>query len=190
MGNGTVVTVSLDPKRVQEIERAGGRGASVRPETEQPTYPLPGAFAQQPMATQQMQPPVGQMQHPGMLPTQEPQATSMSMPPNMPETVPLADQDAAAMQQATGAPGGQQMGYQPYQQGYPYQQMPPLGMLAVPAAVPAGISAAVPADAAAAVQPLGPADASAALPTVASKFSTANATDAEFSTTSSSNDVS
>lgn len=91
MGNGTVVTVSLDPKRVQEIERAGGRGAAVRPETEQPTYPLPGAFAQQPMATQQMQPPVGQIQ------------------------------------QATGAPGGQQMGYQPYQQGYPYQQMPPLG---------------------------------------------------------------
>lgn len=91
MGNGTVVTVSLDPKRVQEIERAGGRGAAVRPETEQPAYPLPGAFAQQPMATQQMQPRVGQMQ------------------------------------QATGAPGGQQMGYQPYQQGYPYQQMPPLG---------------------------------------------------------------
>lgn len=91
MGNGTVVTVSLNPKRVQEIERAGGRGAAVRPETEQPTYPLPGAFAQQPMATQQMQPPVGQMQ------------------------------------QATGAPGGQQMGYQPYQQGYPYQQMPSLG---------------------------------------------------------------
>ena len=121
MGSGTVVTVSLDPKRVQEIERAGGRGAAVRPETEQPTYPLPGAFAQQPMAT---------------------------------------------------------------------QQMPPLGWPAVPAAVPAGISAAVPADAAAAVQPLGPADASAALPTVAPKFSTANAAGAEFSTTSSSNDVS
>ena len=127
MGNGTVVTVSLNPKRVQEIERAGGRGAAVRPETEQPTYPLPGAFAQQPMATQQMQPPVGQMQQPGMLPTQEPQAASMSMTPNMPEAMPLADQDAAAMQQATGAPGGQQMGYQPYQRGYPYQQMPPLG---------------------------------------------------------------
>ncbi len=117
MGNGTVVTVSLDPKRVQEIERAGGRGAAVRPETEQPAYPLPGAFAQQPMATQQMQ-------QPGMLPTQESQAASMSMPPNVPEAMPLADQDAAAMQQATGAPGGQQMGYQPYQQGYPYQQMP------------------------------------------------------------------
>ena len=26
-----------------------------------------------------------------------------------------------------GGTGGQQMGYQPYQQGYPYQQMPPLG---------------------------------------------------------------
>ena len=164
MGNGTVVTVSLNPKRVQEIERAGGRGAAVRPETEQPTYPLPGAFAQQPMATQQMQPPVGQIQQPGMLPTQEPQATSMSMPPNMLSAVPTGisiSADAAA-------------GVRP----------------AVPAAVPAGISAAVPADAAAAVQPLGPTDASAALPTVASKFSTANAADAEFSTTSSSNDVS
>ena len=112
MGNGTVVTVSLNPKRVQEIERAGGRGAAVRPETEQPTHPLPGAFAQQPMATQQMQPPVGQMQQPGMLPTQEPQAASMSMPPSMQEAMPLAAQDTAAMQQATGAPGGQQMGYQ------------------------------------------------------------------------------
>ena len=100
MGNGTVVTVSLDPKRVQEIERAGGRGAAVRPETEQPAYPLPGAVAQQ---------------------------ASMSMPPNAPEAMKLADQDAAAMQQATGAPGGQQMGYQPHQQGYPYQQMPSLG---------------------------------------------------------------
>lgn len=127
MGTGTVVTVSLDPKRVQEIERAGGRGAAVRPETEQPAYPLPGAFAQQPMAAPQMQPPVGQMQQPGMLPTQEPQAASMSMPPNMPEAMPLADQNAATMQQATGTPGGQQMGYQPYQQGYPYQQVPPLG---------------------------------------------------------------
>ena len=124
MGNGTVVTVSLNPKRVQEIGRASGRGAAVRPETEHPTYPLPGAFAQQPMATQQMQPPVGQMQRPGMLPTQEPQAASMSMPPNMPEATPLADQDAAAMQQATGAPGGQQMGYQPYQQ-MPQQQYNP-----------------------------------------------------------------
>lgn len=191
MGNGTVVTVSLNPKRVQEIERAGGRGAAVRPETEQPTYPLPGAFAQQPMAAQQMQPPVGQMQQPGMLPTQEPQAASMSMPTNTPETMPLADQDAAAMQQATGGAGWPANGLSAVPTGISISADAATGVWpAVPAAVPAGISAAVPADAAAAVQPLGPADASAALPTVASKFSTANAADAEFSTTSSSNDVS
>lgn len=59
MGNGTVVTVSLDPKRVQEIERASGRGAAVRPETEQPTYPLPGAFAQQPWQRSRCSPPWG-----------------------------------------------------------------------------------------------------------------------------------
>lgn len=35
MGCGTVVTVSLDPKRVREIERSGGRGAAVRPEHEE-----------------------------------------------------------------------------------------------------------------------------------------------------------
>lgn len=57
MGNGTVVTVSLNPKRVQEIERAGGRGAAVRPETEHPTYPLPGAFAQQPWQRSRCSPP-------------------------------------------------------------------------------------------------------------------------------------
>ena len=72
MGNGTVVTVSLNPKRVQEIERAGGRGAAVRPETEQAVYPLPGAFTQQPMAAQQTQPPMTQMQQPGMLPCRGP----------------------------------------------------------------------------------------------------------------------
>ena len=38
MGSGTVVTVSLDPKRVAEIERAGGRGAAVRPENEADPY--------------------------------------------------------------------------------------------------------------------------------------------------------
>ena len=56
MGNGTVVTVSLNPKRVQEIERAGGRGAAVRPEKEQPAYPLSSTFAQQPVAQQMQQP--------------------------------------------------------------------------------------------------------------------------------------
>ena len=127
MGNGTVVTVSLNPKRVQEIERAGGRGAAVRPETEQTVYPLPGAFTQQPMAVQQTQPPMMQMQQPGMLPVQGPQAASMPMPSNNPEGMAPTDQDVAAAQQLAGMAGGQQMGYQPYPQGYPYQQVPQQG---------------------------------------------------------------
>ncbi|MFR3878393.1 MAG: ATP-binding protein, partial [Collinsella sp.] len=146
MGSGTVVTVSLDPKRVQEIERAGGRGAAVRPETEQPTYPLPGASRSSPWQRSRCSP-VGQMQHPGMLPTQEPQATSMSMPPNMPETVPLAIRMQQQCSRRRGhrwpanglsaVPTGISISAdaatrvwpavpQQYQQGYqqPYQQMP------------------------------------------------------------------
>ena len=126
MGNGTVVTVSLDLNACRKSNAPADAALPCGPRRSSP-HILPGAFAQQPMATQQMQPRVGQMQQPGMLPTQEPQAASMSMPPNVPQAMPLADQDTAAMQQATGAPGGQQMGYQPYQQGYPYQQMQPLG---------------------------------------------------------------
>lgn len=142
MGNGTVVTVSLNPKRVQEIERAGGRGAAVRPETEQPTYPLPGAFAQQPMATQQMQPPVGQMQQPGMPPTQEPQAASMSMPPlgygqPFPQQYQQGyQQPYQQMPQQQYNPWAQQMPPQPYQQ-WPQsfqQQMPPMQSSQQPAA--------------------------------------------------------
>ena len=127
MGNGTVVTVSLNPKRVQEIERAGGRGAAVRPETEQPTYPLPGTFAQQPMTAQQMQQPAAQMQQPGAIPAQDPQAPYANMAQNMPETMPPADLDAGSMQQTTAMPSAQQMGYQPYPQGYPTQYMPQPG---------------------------------------------------------------
>lgn len=142
MGNGTVVTVSLDPKRVQEIERAGGRGAAVRPDTEQPTYPLPGAFTQQPMATQQMQPPVGQMQQPGMFPTQEPQAASMSMPPlgygqQFPQQYQQGyQQPYQQMPQQQYNPWAQQMPPQPYQQ-WPQsfqQQMPPMQSSQQPAA--------------------------------------------------------
>ena len=62
----------------------------------------------------------------------------------------------------------------------------PAASTAVSSAVPAAVSA----DAAGKPQPLDSADAAAALPTVAAKFSTAGAAHAEFSTTSSSNDVS
>ncbi len=117
MGNGTVVTVSLDPKRVQEIERAGGRGAAVRPETEQPTYPLPGAFAQQPMATQQM-PPLGYSQ-------QFPQQYQQGY-----------QQPYQQMPQQQYNPWAQQMRPQPYQQ-WPQsfqQQMPTVQSSQQPAA--------------------------------------------------------
>lgn len=117
MGSGTVVTVSLDPKRVQEIERAGGRGAAVRPETEQPTYPLPGAFAQQPMATQQM-PPLGYSQ-------QFPQPYQQGY-----------QQPYQQMPQQQYNPWAQQMPPQPYQQ-WPQsfqQQMPTVQSSQQPAA--------------------------------------------------------
>lgn len=190
MGNGTVVTVSLDPKRVQEIERAGGRGAAVRPETEQPTYPLPGAFAQQPWQRNRCSPRGTDAAARNASYTRAPGGI---------------DVDAAkrARGHAAGGSGCNSNAAGDGGTGWPANGLSavPTGISisadaatgvwpAVPAAVPAGISAAVPADAAAAVQPLGPADDSAALPTVASKFSTANAADAEFSTTSSSNDVS
>lgn len=116
MGNGTVVTVSLNPKRVQEIERAGGRGAAVRPETEQTAYPLSSTFAQQPAAQQT-----------GMAPMQEPQAPSGAIPQNIPDTKPSMGQDVGTLQQMVGASATQQMSYQPNQQGYPAQYAPQPG---------------------------------------------------------------
>ena len=119
MGNGTVVTVSLNPKRVQEIERAGGRGAAVRPETEQPAYPLSSTFAQQPVAQQ--------MQQPGSFPMQDPQTPLGNPVQNMPEGIGSADPDTGAVQQTAAMPNVAQMGYQPYPQGYPPQYMPQQG---------------------------------------------------------------
>lgn len=126
MGNGTVVTVSLNPKRVQEIERAGGRGAAVRPETEQTAYPLSSTFAQQP-AAQQMQQPVAHMQQPGSFPMQDPQAPLGNAMQNIPESIGSADLDTGTVQQTAAMPNAPQMGYQPYPQGYPPQYMPQQG---------------------------------------------------------------
>ena len=127
MGNGTVVTVSLNPKRVQEIERAGGRGAAVRPETEQQAYPMPDAFTQQPAAMQQVQQQIAPMQQPGMPPVQEPQAPSGAIPQNIPDAMPAMGQDVGNLQQMAGASAAQQMSYQPNPQGYPAQYAPQTG---------------------------------------------------------------
>ena len=127
MGNGTVVTVSLNPKRVQEIERAGGRGAAVRPEAEQQAYPMPGAFTQQPATMQQVQQQMAPMQQPGMAPTQEPQAPSGAIPQNIPDVKPAMGQDVGTLQQMAGASTAQQMSYQPNPQGYPAQYAPQTG---------------------------------------------------------------
>lgn len=136
MGNGTVVTVSLDPKRVQEIERAGGRGAAVRPEAQGSEYPLPGAFPQQAMMTPQqtmaaspLQQPMAsqQMHQPGMPPMQDPQPAGQTTTQGSAESMVPADLDAAAMQQVTDMQGARQMGFQPYPQAYPGQYMPQQG---------------------------------------------------------------
>ena len=128
MGNGTVVTVSLNPKRVQEIERAGGRGAAVRPEAEQQTYPMPGTYSQQPMAAQQAQQPATPMQQPSMQHMQEFQTAPEPTTQMMPNAMAMTGQEPAPLpQQPMGAPSAPQMGYQPYPQGYPTQYMPQQG---------------------------------------------------------------
>ena len=48
MGNGTVVTVSLNPKRVQEIERAGGRGPPCAPRRSSRRIPYPARLHSSP----------------------------------------------------------------------------------------------------------------------------------------------
>ena len=85
----------------------------MRPETEQPAYPLPSTFAQQPMAAQQMQQPVAHMQQPGAFPAQNPQAPLRHTAQNMPETMGSADLDTGTVQQTAAMPNVQQMGYQP-----------------------------------------------------------------------------
>ena len=146
MGSGTVVTVSLDPKRVAEIERAGGRGAAVRPENETDPYmaqmmqaaaqPMQNAWQmQQGMAGQPAQAPGIPMQAstaPGAEMPVDPNGTSAAQQPmpaapgiqSTPQTAPNAG--AYPMQQ-TGQPYAAYQAYvqpQGYQQPYaqPYQQ--------------------------------------------------------------------
>lgn len=145
MGAGTVVTVSLDPKRVAQIERAGGRGAAVRPENEAAPYPgqmMPQAPNQIPGQMQnawQMQQGMAMQQGVGSpRGTTAPQGTAPQQPypatPGMQQTPAqeAAEHMGAAPQNpATGAMPRQSMPLQPQQAmsqqpapatGYPAQQ--------------------------------------------------------------------
>ena len=181
MGNGTVVTVSLNPKRVQEIERAGGRGAAVRPETEQPAYPLSSTFAQQPVAQQMQQLEVFPCKTPRH--RWQPSAKHAGGDSSAdPDTAPCSRRRPCQ----TSRKWATNRTHKVSSPIYAAAGICPAVSTAVSSAVPAAVSA----DAAGKPQPLDSADAAAALPTVAAKFSTADAAHAEFSTTSSSNDVS
>ena len=152
MGAGTVVTVSLDPKRVAEIERAGGRGAAVRPENE--TDPYAGRMAalsqiqmqnawqmQQGMPTQAEMTAQPAMQNTGW-PSQQPGQTYGAYQPmgyqqqyvgQYPQPVP---QQHPQMQQPYGT-GGQTMmpqGAQTWSQGYRQAMAQPYASYQQPAA--------------------------------------------------------
>ncbi len=132
LGAGTVVTVSVDPKRSAELEHAVTRGAAVRsgcPHEQEPSgtamasaadpwaaannpagaYPVQGAYPQQPY---------GAGPYPGQMPYG-------AMPGQMPGT------PGAFPQQPTYYPGYQQgyppQGFQQQQQGFPQQGFPQQG---------------------------------------------------------------
>lgn len=189
MGNGTVVTVSLNPKRVQEIERAGGRGAAVRPETEQPTYPCRELLRSSPWQRSRCSPPWDRCSSRNA-PTQEPQAASMSMRQacQRPCRWRIRMQQQCSRRRAHRV--ASKWAISRTNKDIHISRCRHWGTASSSrSSTSKDISSRTSRCRSSSTTP-GPADASAALPTVASKFSTANATDAEFSTTSSSNDVS
>lgn len=133
MGSGTVVTVSLDPKRVAEIERAGGRGAAVRPENEM-GY---NAVQMIPGTQNQMQNP-WQMQQgmPMQQPTQQAAQLQQQTMPMQQTMLPQQQEPQMGTQPGVDPATRQQAvmyaGYQPATQPRQYQQasqayMPPYG---------------------------------------------------------------
>ncbi len=135
LGAGTVVTVSVDPKRSAELEHAVSRGAAVRSgcaheaeptaaPTQNPTDPW-GAGAYQagtyPPQAGYPQQPYGAGSYPGQMPygmtASQVQGAGQAHPSGFPDPVP-------GYGQMPGAPGAypQQPAYYPgYQQGYPMQ---------------------------------------------------------------------
>lgn len=135
LGAGTVVTVSVDPKRAAELEHAVSRGAAVRSgcahEAEPTATPMQsptdpwGAGAYQagtyPAQTGYPQQPYGAGAYPGQMPygmmAGQMQGAGQAQPGGFPDP-------ATGYGQIPGAPGAfpQQPAYYPgYQQGYPMQ---------------------------------------------------------------------
>lgn len=113
LGSGTVVTVSVDPARVAEIERAVSRGAAVRSGHQEP--PAIGRAPQgpgeqwRPYGQQGMPQPQGM---PGVPPAADPSGTAGAWPQ------PVPGAPGASAESAYGIPGAQWMPY--YQQGNPW----------------------------------------------------------------------
>ena len=113
LGSGTVVTVSVDPARVAEIERAVSRGAAVRSGHQEP--PAIGRATQgpgeqwQPYGQQGMPQPQGM---PGVPPAADPSGAAGAWPQ------PVPGAPGASAESAYGIPGAQWMPY--YQQGNPW----------------------------------------------------------------------
>ena len=135
LGAGTVVTVSVDPKRSAELEHAVSRGAAVRSgcahEAEPAAAPMQnptdpwGAGAYQagayPAQAGYPQQPYGAGAYPGQMPygmmAAQMQGAGQAQPSGLPDP-------ATGYGQMSGAPGAfpQQPAYYPgYQQGYPMQ---------------------------------------------------------------------
>ena len=135
LGAGTVVTVSVDPKRAAELEHAVSRGAAVRSgcahEAEPTAAPMQsptdpwGAGAYQagtyPAQTGYPQQPYGAGAYPGQMPygmmAGQMQGAGQAQPGGLPDP-------ATGYGQMPGVPGAfpQQPAYYPgYQQGYPMQ---------------------------------------------------------------------
>lgn len=113
LGSGTVVTVSVDPARVAEIERAVSRGAAVRSGHQEPAAhgraPQGPGEQWQPYGQQGVPQPQGM---PGMPPAADPSGTAGAWPQAVPGT------PGAAAESAYGIPGAQWAPY--YQQGNPW----------------------------------------------------------------------
>ncbi len=175
---------------MQEIERAGGRGAAVRPETEQPHIPCRELLRSSPWQRNRCSPAWDRCSSPECFLHKSPRRRRCRCRQTCHRPCRWRIRIQQQCSRRRGRRVASKWAISRTNRDIHISRCRHWGMASSSRSSTSRISAAVPADAAAAVQPLGPADASAALPTVASKFSTANAADAEFSTTSSSNDVS